>query len=163
MCQGEADGAFDHDLAGADGADVAALGGGAAGLTGDEIDGVQPAHQRGDGLHRRAQHDLFPVGHAALDAAGVVGLTDVPAVFQIDLVVHAAAAAHRRRKAEAELDPLDRLDAHHGARQVPVQLAAVAHAAAKAALQAAHAHLDDAAGGIFVLFDGVDGVHRPLA
>ena len=128
----------------------------------DIVHGIQPAHQRGNGLFGETDDKLFAVAHAALDAARVIGLAVVALFFVVvNFVVDGAAAAHRRTEAQAELHALDRLHRHKRARKPAVQLLRRGHAAAEAALQAPDAQLSDAAAGVARILALVNDRHRP--
>jgi hypothetical protein len=72
-----------------------------------------------------------------------------------------ASRACGRLEAVADLDALDRLDAHERAGQPGVEAPVPVHVAAQARRQAVDEHLDDAAEGVAVLAGGVDlGDHR---
>src|SRR5204863_204007 len=55
-----------------DGADVAALDARLGRLLRAHVDRVERLHERGDGLHGRAHHDVLAVRDAALETAGAV-------------------------------------------------------------------------------------------
>ena len=69
---GERDHGLGGDAGGGDDADVDALVGGLDRLAGGEADGAERAAQGRDGLEVAADDDVFAVGDAAFDAAGVV-------------------------------------------------------------------------------------------
>src|ERR1041385_141573 len=117
------------------GADVGALDRCVGGRLRAHVDGVQRAHQGRDRLHRDARDDRRPVGHTAFGAARVVAaavksrrhdarraFTDHFLRIEENLVVHLRAATTRHLEAQADLDPLHRLDTHERAREPAVEL-----------------------------------------
>ena len=90
-------------------------------LAGGHVDGGQRARHRRDRLHRRPHPHRLAVGHPALEAAGPVRRAHHAVGAGIHLVVRDAAAAARGLEAVADLDALDRLDAHQRAGQPAVE------------------------------------------
>ena len=90
------------------------------------------------------------VGHAALDAAAPVGLPPVGAgpVVPDDGVVGLGAPPSGHVEAVADLDPLDRLDAHQGLGQQAVEPAVPVHVAAEPDRDAVADDLDHPAEGV---------------
>src|SRR6185295_12225565 len=152
----------DH-AGGGDDADVRALVERRRLLLRREVDGLHRLAQRGDRLAGRADDDRLAVGHAALDAAGVVaGPRDLAALAQHDLVVHLRAAAPRRLEAQADLDRLDRLDRHQRAREGAVELVLPAGVGAHPGRRVEDPHLEDAPQGVAGQLDLVDLRLEPL-
>ena len=84
-----------------------------------------------------------------------------PVVGRDDLVVRQRARGGGERETVADLDALDRLDAHQRAGEPRVEAAVPVHVRAEARRQAVHDDLDDAAEGVAVLVGLVDrGDHR---
>ena len=103
--------------------------------------------ERGQRLHGGPGHEQLAGGHAALDAAGPGGLPPVGAVVGVpgDGVVGLATPPAGHLEAVADLDALDRLDAHEGLGQQGVELAVPVDVAAEADRHAVGQHLDHAA------------------
>ena len=100
-----------------------------------DVDRLQHrAVERGQRLHRRAGHEQATGRHPALDAAGAVGVAAVLArrVVPADGIVGLRAPAPGHVEALAQLDALDRLDAHERLREQAVELAVPVHVAAEA-------------------------------
>ena len=130
-------------------------------LAGRDVDGAQrPRHGR-DRLHRGPDPQHLAGGHAALGAAGAPRRPPQALVGRHDLVVRERAGGGREREAVADLDALDRLDAHQRAGQPGVEAAVPVHVRAEPRRQAVHDDLDDAAERVAVLVRLVDpGDHR---
>ena len=79
---------------------------------------VAPGHRdaRG-GLEREAHHDVLARGDAAEHAAGMVALES----RRRELVAVLGAALLHGLETGADLHALDRVDAHHGAREIGIQ------------------------------------------
>ena len=102
--------------------------------------------QRGNRLHHRAEHDRFAVGHAALDAAGPVGIAIITLCFAIkNLVMHLTARQLARAKSFAEFHALDRRNRNDRRRDLPVKPAVPLDMAAQPRHQAAGRDLKTAA------------------
>ncbi len=101
-------------------------------------------------------------GHAALGATGAAGAAADDAVgAALDLVVRGRAPARGGAEPVADLDALDRLDAHQRAGQLRVEPAVPVHVRAEARRQPVDDHLDHAAERVAVLVGRVDlGDHR---
>ena len=74
-----------------------------AGCFGVQIDALQRLAERADRFHRAADHDRLAVGHAAFEAAGVVGAADeaqrgrvLGGGVEADFIVHLASRAGGR-------------------------------------------------------------------
>src|ERR1043166_6541981 len=88
------------------------------------VDGAAGGQNRRGGLHDETRNDRLSGGNAAQDAAGVVGKEARPAVVpHADFVGVLLAAVCRDRKAVADLDALDRVDAHQPGGEIGVELA----------------------------------------
>ena len=132
-----------------DGGDVAALDERLGRLAGLEVDRAQRLHQRRQRLHRRAHDDLLAVRDAALDARRRGSSRGGgPVVVGEDLVVGLRAAQLGELEAVADLDALDRLDAHQRRRQPRVQPLLLGRVRAEPRRHAVRAHLDDPADGV---------------
>ena len=117
----------------------------------------------GDRLHRGADPQHLAGGHAALGAARPAA---DPADAVVGRTISSCASEPGRggeREAVADLDALDRLDAHQRAGQPRVEPAVPVHVRAEARRQAVHDHLDDAAEGVAVLVRLVDPLDHRLA
>ena len=87
------------------------------------VDGLARRQDRRGRLDREARDDRLPGRNAAENAAGVVGQKHRLAVVAHAHLVGIVLAAHRRGgKAVADLDALDRVDAHQRAGQIAVEL-----------------------------------------
>ncbi len=115
---------------------VAALVDRLRGLTGCDVDGVECARHRRDGLHRGANAQHLPRRHATFGAAGAIGSPAHALSGVLDLVVRERAASPSRLEAVADLDALDRLDAHQRAGQARVEPPVPMHVTAKPRRQA---------------------------
>ena len=95
-------------------------------------------------------------------ALSMLGLVPAHAVRGIlDLVVGLRATPTRRREPVTELDTLDGLDSHEGARKPAVETAIPMHVAPQAGRQAVNDDFDDATESVAVFVRGVDlGDHR---
>ena len=114
-----------------------------------------------DRLHRGPDPQGLAGGHAALGAAGASGGTPDHAPVGHDLVVRPRPGVGGQAEAVADLDALDRLDAHERAGEPGVEAAVPVHVRAEARRQPVHGDLDDAAEGVAVLVGLVDlGDHR---
>ncbi len=125
------------------------------GWSGAQVDAGQRLAQGADRLHRPADDDRLAVGHAALDAAGVVGAPGEaqgrrapPGGVVADLVVDLGPGPAGGLEPQPDLDALERLDAHHGRPQAAVEPAVPGHARAEPDRAAEDVALDDAAGGV---------------
>ena len=106
------------------------------GLAGGDVDGAQrPRHGR-DRLHRRPDPQGLAGRHAALGAAGAARRTPDALGGAHDLVVRQRAGVGGEVEAVADLDALDRLDAHQRAGQPGVEPAVPVHVGAEARRQA---------------------------
>ena len=117
----------------------------------------------GDRLHRGPHPQRLAGAHPALGAAGAPGAPAQPAG---PLSISSCAWEPRpagQVEPVAELDALDRLDAHQRAGQPGVQPAVAVHVAAEAGRQAVRDDLDDAAERVAVLAGRVDLGHHRLA
>src|SRR3989344_2249934 len=96
------------------------------------MDGLERAHECRVRFCRRADHEVFPVRHAALETARVVGLA-VKTSFLImkDLVVNQAPRCPRDTESHADLDTLDGLDGSHGRTKLGGKPPVVMHEADK--------------------------------
>ena len=90
-------------------------------VAGGHVHGGQCARHGRDRLHRRADPQRLAVGHAALETAGAVGGAHDAVRAGVHLVVGQAAAAPRGLETVADLDALDRLDAHHRGGELTVE------------------------------------------
>src|SRR6185312_5325169 len=99
-------------------------------------------------LHRRPDDDLLAVRDAGLDPARAVRLAVQAALVAHDLVVRLRAAQPGEGEAVADLDALDRLDAHQRGGQPGVQAPVTGGVRAEPGRDAGRAHLDDAADGV---------------
>ena len=133
---------------------VAALDERRRGLARGEVDGCERLHERRQRLHRRAHDDLLAVRHAALDAAGAIRRAPLVGA---DLVVRLRSAQLRKREAVADLDALDRLDAHQRRGEPRVEAVLAPRVRAEAGRNAGRAHLDRPAERVAVLARRVDG------
>ena len=152
----ERDHRLGDDAGGRDRADVGALVVRRSGLARRHVDGAQRVRHRRDRLHAGAHAQHGARGHAALGAAGPVALAVDGAVAHDELVVGLGAAAGRGEESVADLDALDRLDAHEGGSELRVESAVPVHVGAEAGRNAVGEHLDDAAERVAVLVGGVD-------
>ena len=110
-------------------------------LAGGDVDGAQRARHGRDRLHRGPHPQHLAGGHAALGAAGAAG--DAADARRRSARSRRAPCEPRRRgelEAVADLDALDRLDAHQRAGQPGVEPAVPVHVRAEARRQA----VDDA-------------------
>src|SRR5690606_28545845 len=101
-------------------------------------------------------------------AAGVVAGAPVMAplaglVHVDDLVVEPAAPAIGAAEPEADLDPLDGLNAHHGLGDAAVELEVPLDVASQPRRHPPRPRLDDAAEGVLVLLGVADGLDHGLA
>ena len=113
----------DRHRADADARIVAALGDD-LGLVAVAVDGLARRQDRRGRLDGEARDDRLPGRDAAEDAARVVGQEDRPAVIAHAHLVGVLLAGQRgRRKAVADLDALDRIDAHQRGRELGIELA----------------------------------------
>jgi hypothetical protein len=125
------------------------------------VDGGKRLGQTRQGLHGGAHAQRPAGGHAALQAARATGAAGVAVLGQLDLVVGGRAGGGRAGEPLADLDALERLDAHQRARQARVELAVPVHVAAQPGRQAGGHDLDDAAERVAVGFGALDrGDHR---
>src|SRR5262245_27820293 len=118
--------AGDHCLGHRRGADadagiVAALGA-QFDLVAEAVDAAHRRQDRAGGLDHHAADDVLAARDAAQDAAGVVAEEDGRAVLHANLVSIFLAAHGGDGKAIADLDALDRVDAHQPFRKVGVEL-----------------------------------------
>ena len=87
------------------------------------VDGPQRLRQGRNRLDRYLHDQGFAVRHAALDAAGAIGLAVVAALGRVeDLIVGLGAGAGGDLPRGADADPLDRLDRDHGLSDSAVEL-----------------------------------------
>ena len=108
------------------------------------IDGLARGQDRRGRLDRKAHHDRLAGRDAAEDAAGVVGEKARLAVVAHPHLVGVLLARERGGgKARADLDALDRVDAHQRAGEIAVELAVDRRAEARR--HAFGHHLDDGA------------------
>ena len=122
---------------------------------------LQRPRDGADRLHRRAHPQHLAAGHAALGAAEPAAGALQAVVAADDLVHRQAAADAGQLEAVADLDALDRLDAHERGGEPGVEPAVPVDVAAEARRQAVGQHLDDAAEGVALLLGSVDlGDHR---
>ena len=116
-----------HGLADRHGADadarIVAAFGDNIGVAAIAVDGLARREDRRGRLDREARNDRLPGRNAAENAAGVVGQKQRLAVIAHPHLVGIVLAAHRRGgKAVADLDALDRVDAHQRAGEIAVEL-----------------------------------------
>ena len=109
----------------------------------------------------RTRSDLAG-GHAALGAARAARRTPHGAVLADDLVVGQRAGRGGELEAVADLDALDRLDAHQRAGEPRVEAAVPVHVRAEAGREAVHHDLDDTAERVAVLVRLVDPLDHQL-
>mmetsp|Transcript_6980 Transcript_6980/g.15952 ORF Transcript_6980/g.15952 Transcript_6980/m.15952 type:complete len:446 (+) Transcript_6980:231-1568(+) len=74
------------------------------------------------GLEGDAEHNIHPVGDAALHAAAVVGDGDHLPVLDVKHIVVRRPAHSRPRKPRPNLEPLGGRDRHHGVRELGLEL-----------------------------------------
>ena len=108
------------------------------------VDGAHRVQDRAGRLDRETYDDVLPGRDAAENAAGVVRQEFDLAVAHPHLVAVLFAAEHHRPKPGADLDALDRIDRHKGAREIAVQL--VVDRLAEPGRHAARDDLDNRAG-----------------
>src|SRR5580693_3759670 len=117
-----------HGLADRHGADadariVAALGRD-FGLVAVTVDGAARGKDGGRRLDGKARHHRLPGGNAAQNAAGIIGQEDrLAVVAHAHFVAILLAGKLSGAKAGADLDALDRVDAHQRRGQIAVELA----------------------------------------
>src|SRR5205085_10529725 len=118
-------------------------------------DAAKGLAERADRLHGAADDDGLAVGHAAFQAAGVVGVAGEAEHRRVaqgrveeDLIVHLATGASRALEAQADLYALEGLDAHDRGGDAAIEAAVPSHARAEAYGCAEDQALDDAAGGV---------------
>ena len=104
-------------------------------LAGGDVDGAQRAGHGRDRLHRGAHPQHLAGGHAALGAAGPAADARMPVGGGHDLVVGQRAGRGGELEAVADLDALDRLDAHQRAGEAGVEPAVPVHVRAQARRQ----------------------------
>ena len=116
-------------------------------LLGRDVDAAQRLGQRGQRLHRAARTTTRVAGgHAALDAAGAVGLAEEALLLgPEDLVVGLRADAPGEVEAVADPHALHRLDRHDRPGQPAVEALLPGDVRADARHEAEGAHLEDAA------------------
>jgi hypothetical protein len=94
------------------------------GLVAVAIDRAARREDRRGGLDRKAHHHRLAGGNSAKDSAGVVGQKSWLVVITHAHVVGVLLARERgRTKACADLDALDRVDAHHRRSKIAIELA----------------------------------------
>lgn len=86
------------------------------------VNGVLRDHEGGGGLEGEPHVDVFPIGDAALDAAGVVAAGADAVAVHIEGVVVPGAGVLRGGEAGADVKSLAGGDAHHGVGQGGFQL-----------------------------------------
>ena len=117
-------------------------------LAGAGVDGPQRPRHGGDGLHRGADPQHLTGAHPTLGPAGTARHASDPANLAVgrhDLVVRQAAAGPGQLEAVADLDPLDRLDAHQRPGELGIEPPVAHHVRAEARRHAPGDHLDHAA------------------
>ena len=124
---------------------------------------AQRPAERGDRLHRRAQHDRLRVAHAGLDAAGVVGGPRETQRRRLpqrrivtDRIVDLGAGSPGRLEAHADLDALDRRNRHHRLGQPAVEPPVPLRVRAEAEGHALGADLDQSAQRVALLLASFD-------
>ena len=130
-----------------------------------DVDRAQRLGQRRQRLHRRPHDQRLPVGHAALEATGAVGLAVVAALGRVeDLVVGLRAGQPGQREAITDRDALDRLDRADRHRQAAVEALLPGDVRAHAREQPEGLHLEDPAERLVGPAQLVDlAHHRPRA
>src|SRR5512143_810452 len=154
---------FSHHPGGGHSADVGTLHARFEGFFANKIHRAEWLHERGDGLHSRSQHNVLAIAHAPLDAACHVRLaveSGLPAPH--DLVVHQGARAVRHPEAGADLDALDRLDAHDYGSKPAVQLPVPVGMAAEPYGNAGDDQFENTTQGVPGGFHLIDLPHHPL-
>src|SRR5713101_1256175 len=147
-------GLADRHRADADAGVVAPLGAD-LGLGPVTIDGASRGEDRRGRLDHEAADDRLPRGNAAENAAGMVGQKHrLAVVAHAHLVGIVLAAERRRRKAGADLDALDGIDAHQRGGEIAVELAVDRRA--EAGGNTLRDDLDDGADGGAALADVVE-------
>ena len=127
------------------------------GLARRDVDGAQRLGERGQRLHGAAHDERLAGRHAALDAAGAVGLAEVAAVLVVeDLVVRLRARAAREVEAVAEADALERLDGEQRHADPAVHPLLPRHVGAEPGREPEGAQLEDAAERLVALAQHVD-------
>ncbi len=118
--------------------------------------------QGGQGLHGHVGHQQLARAHPALHAPGAGGVAAVGPLVGIPAngVVGLAPPSSGHAEAVAQLDALDRLDAHERLRQQGVELAIPVDVAAQPDGQAVAQHLDHAAQRIALGSGGLDLGHH---
>ena len=84
-------------------------------------DGLLRAHDGGGGLKGDAEEDIFAVGDAALDTAGMVGRGAHPAVLHPERIIVLATGELGTRKARTDFKPLGRWQREHRLGQIGFQ------------------------------------------
>ena len=118
-------------------------------LTGRQVHAAQGARDGRDRLEAGARDDGSTVGSAALNAARVVGRAcQMPVLPAHDLVVRGGTEQGGLGESIADLDALDGLDGHEGAREAGIQAFSRAHVRSQAHRHVVGDDLDDAADGV---------------
>ena len=133
----------------------------------EQVDGGQRLGEGRDRLEGAAHDDRFAVGHAAFEATGAVGLAAplaaIPLVRRHDDVVGLRAGAGSDGEPAADVDALRGVDAHHGLRDLAVELAVPLDVGAEADRHTGGPHLEGASQGVTGLTRFVDGGNHALA
>ena len=131
-------------------------------LLGLDVHRAQRLGERRQRLHRDPRHDRGARRHAALDAAGAVGLAHVAAlVVPEDLVVGLRPVARAEVEPVADLDALHRVDRHQRERDARVDALVPGDVRAEPGRHAVGAHLEDPAEALVRLAGAIDlGDHR---
>ena len=110
------------------------------------IDRMKRGHKRRYWLHRRLDHNLFPIGHAAFQSARTVRpAIDLPLLIEEHLIMDLAARQLCTLEPGTNLHSFDGLDRHHRTSQFGIQPPIPLDMTAKTSRQATHNHLKDAA------------------
>src|SRR5215469_7928108 len=116
--QGERDHRFSGNPGGRDHADVGALVGSLQRFPGGKVHRLQGAAERGYRFQVATHANLFAIGNATLDSAGVVSAAakTAEAVFFLvsNFIVHRRTGRTSGGNARANLNPLHRLQRHDG-------------------------------------------------
>ena len=129
-------------------------------LAGLEVDRAERLHQRRQRLHRRADDDRLAVRDAGLDPAGAVRLAVEPLVGSISSCA-SEPRTRGEREAVADLDALDRLDAHQRGGEPRVEPVVLRRVRAEPRRNAARATTSTIAAERVAILRGVGRLSQP--